>query len=155
MIFQTKADILPSEITPKEVFDNRREFIQRAGLGLLAGSVAMLSNPLNAASLSSGTLGSGTTEGAGRLIWRANAPTQSKAIAFGPHQKIAGYSKTAYGVGEKLTPYNDVTTYNNYYEFGTDKAEPAVNSKLFKPRPWTVSIEGEVKKNKVISIDDL
>ena len=150
MIIQTKSDILPSEITSKEVFDNRRVFIQQAGFGLLVGTAALISSPLRAA-----TVTSGTTEGAGRLIGRANAPVAIKAAAYGPHQKIVGYSKTAYGAGEKLTTYDDVTTYNNYYEFGTDKADPAVNSKLFKPRPWTVSIEGEVKKNKIISIDDI
>ncbi len=150
MIIQTKSDIIPSDITPKEVFDNRREFIQKAALGLLAGTAAMLSHPLHAT-----TVSSGTTEGAGRLIGRANAQVSVKSNTFGPHQKISGYTKTNYGLGEKLTSYDDVTTYNNYYEFGTNKSEPAVNAKLFKPHPWTVSIEGEVKKNKTISIEDI
>lgn len=148
MIIQTKSDITPSEITPKEVFDNRRAFIQTAGFGLLAGSSALLSNTLHAA-----TLNSGTTEGAGRLVGRANAP--ARPSAYNPHQKIPDYNYTSYGKGEKLTPYDDVTNYNNYYEFGTDKSEPAINAKLFKPHPWTVSIEGEVKKNKTISIEDI
>src|SRR5215467_10679363 len=43
-----------------------------------------------------------------------------------------------YDTAEKLTPYEDVTAYNNYYEFGIDKADPAKNSKNFKPKPWTV-----------------
>lgn len=150
MIIQTKSDIIPSEITPKDVFDNRREFIQKAGFGLIAGAAAILSNPLKAA-----TLNSATTESAGRLAGRANAPAIVKATAFGSRQKISGYNKTAYGAGTKLTTYEDVTSYNNYYEFGTDKNEPAVNAKLFKPHPWTVSIEGEVKKNKIISIEDI
>lgn len=147
MIIQTKSDIIPSEITPKEVFDNRREFIQKAGFGIIAGTVAILSNPLKAA-----TVSSDKTEGVGKLIGRANAPAIS---AFGARQKISGYSKTAYGAGLKLTAYEDITTYNNYYEFGTDKSEPAINAKLFKPHPWTVSVEGEVKKNKTISIEDI
>ncbi len=150
MIIRTKPDITPSEITPKEVFDNRREFIQKAGFGLLAGSATILSKPLHAAALSSVS-----TEGAGKLVGRANTPAIVKASAFGSHQKITNYSKTNYGAGEKLTAYEDVTTYNNYYEFGTDKGEPAINSKLFKPQPWTVSIEGEVRKNKTISIEDI
>ena len=150
MIIQRKPDIIPSEITPKAVFDNRREFIQKAGFGLIAGAAGLLSSPIKAA-----TVNSGTTEGAGRLIGRANAPAIIKPPSFGAHQKISGYSKTAYGAGEKLTAYEDITTYNNYYEFGTDKNEPAINSKLFKPYPWTVSVEGEVKKNKTISIEDI
>ncbi len=148
MIILTKSDIIPSEITPIDVFENRREFIQKAGFGLLAGTAAILSNPLYA-----GTVSSGTTEGAGRLVGRANAPAVYKSS--GTRQKISNYTKTNYGAGEKLTSYNDITTYNNYYEFGTDKSEPAINSKLFKPSPWTVSIEGEVKKNKTISIQDI
>lgn len=147
MIIQTKSDIVPSEITPKEVFDNRRVFIQKAGFGLLIGATGMVSNALHAA-----TVNSGTTEGAGRLVGRANAPATYKP---GSRQKISNYTKTSYGAGEKLTAYDDVTTYNNYYEFGTDKSEPAINSKLFKPSPWTVSIEGEVKKTKTISIQDI
>jgi methionine sulfoxide reductase catalytic subunit len=47
---------------------------------------------------------------------------------------------------EKLTPYGDASTYNNFYEFGTDKADPARMARSLKPRPWTVAIEGEVKK---------
>jgi len=152
MIIQTKSDIIPSEITPKVVFDNRREFIQKAGFGLIAGTASLISNSLNAATLSAGVT-ENTGKQAEKLMVRANSPAIIKP--FGPHQKIAGYAKTNYGAGEKLTAYDDVTTYNNYYEFGTDKGEPAVNSKLFKPQPWTVSIEGEVKKNKTISIEDI
>ena len=56
---------------------------------------------------------------------------------------------------EKLTPYGDVTSYNNFYEFGTDKSDPAQNAHTLKTRPWTVAIEGEVKKPKVYDLDDL
>jgi methionine sulfoxide reductase catalytic subunit len=60
-----------------------------------------------------------------------------------------------YDTTEKLTPFLDVTTYNNYYEFGTDKADPAKNSRNFKPKPWTVKVEGMVKKPATYSFDDL
>ncbi len=126
MFIGKKSDVLTSEITPREVFENRREFIKAAGFGLIAGTAA-----------ATGLL----------------APKHAEAAV--QRQKIAGYSKTAYGVGEKLTDYSDITTYNNYYEFGTSKSDPAPESVLFKPRPWTVSIEGEVKKPKQISIEDI
>jgi sulfoxide reductase catalytic subunit YedY len=58
-------------------------------------------------------------------------------------------------VMDKPTPRGDVTSYNNFYEFGTDKADPARNAHTLKTRPWTVTIEGEVKKPRVIGIDDL
>ena len=146
MIILPQSDIFSSEITPKNVFENRRDFIKQAGVGVLAAGAAAFSAPLIAA-----TVAGGTTEGAGRL-GRANAPAVYK---LGNRQKISPFTKTSYGAGEKLTPYDDITTYNNFYEFGTDKSEPAINSKLFKPAPWTVSIEGEVKKNKTISIEDI
>ena len=56
---------------------------------------------------------------------------------------------------EKQTPFKDASSYNNYYEFGTDKSEPAVNAHTLKTRPWTVSIEGEVKKPMTLDIDSL
>jgi sulfoxide reductase catalytic subunit YedY len=144
MLIRKKSDISPSEITPKAVFDDRREFIQKAGVGLLAGSAALLSPVLQAATI-------GSTEDSSRLA-KTNAASLGNPKS---HNKITGYKKTAYGAGEKLTPYDDITSYNNYYEFGTSKADPAIQARIFKPTPWTVSIEGEVKKNKIISIEDL
>ena len=55
---------------------------------------------------------------------------------------------------DKLTPYKDVTTYNNFYEFGTDKEDPAENAGALKTRPWTIAVEGFVKKPAVYQIDD-
>jgi methionine sulfoxide reductase catalytic subunit len=57
--------------------------------------------------------------------------------------------------GEKPTPWDAVTGYNNFYELGTDKGDPARNAGALKPRPWTVAIEGEVKKPQTVAIDDL
>jgi len=56
---------------------------------------------------------------------------------------------------EKPTAYNDVTTYNNFYEFGTDKADPSKNAHTLKPRPWSVNVEGEVKRPGTLDIDAL
>lgn len=68
---------------------------------------------------------------------------------------INNVARTPYGKDEKLTSYEDITTYNNFYEFGTSKSDPAEHSRLFKPTPWTVSLEGEVKKPRQISIEDI
>lgn len=54
-----------------------------------------------------------------------------------------------------LTPYEDVTTYNNFYEFGTDKRDPARNAHTLVPRPWTVAVEGEVHRPGRFDVDDL
>ncbi|HEX5438184.1 MAG TPA: protein-methionine-sulfoxide reductase catalytic subunit MsrP [Gemmatimonadaceae bacterium] len=56
---------------------------------------------------------------------------------------------------DKLTPYKDITTYNNFYEFGTSKTDPSENSKNFRTRPWSVAVEGLVKKPAVYQIEDI
>ena len=56
---------------------------------------------------------------------------------------------------DKLTTYEHASTYNNFYEFGTDKSDPAAYAKTLKPRPWTVSVEGLVNKPRTMGIDDL
>src|SRR5579863_3011617 len=59
--------------------------------------------------------------------------------------KLEGVVKSAFNAGgEKVTPYNFVTGYNNFYEFGTGKDEPAKHAENFRTRPWTVTLEGEV-----------
>ncbi len=64
-------------------------------------------------------------------------------------------TKSNYTVDEKLTPIKDVTTYNNFYEFGLDKDDPAKLSGNFKPRPWTVKVDGMVNKPGTFDIDAL
>lgn len=67
---------------------------------------------------------------------------------------LTGISKSNYNVGnEKITPHNVVTGYNNFYEFGTGKDEPAKNAGNFRTRPWTVSLEGEVAAAKTVDLD--
>jgi len=68
---------------------------------------------------------------------------------------LAQTKKGPYDTDEKQTPYKDVTTYNNFYEFGVDKDAPAVRARNFRTRPWTVSVEGLVKKPQIYAIDDL
>jgi methionine sulfoxide reductase catalytic subunit len=64
--------------------------------------------------------------------------------------KLADIKKSAYSVQEDLTPYKDVIQYNNFYEFGTSKEEPANNADSLKTRPWTVTVGGEVKNRKCL-----
>ena len=73
--------------------------------------------------------------------------------AFLPSEGLAAASK--YDTDEKQTPYADVTTYNNYYEFGTGKDEPAVNAAGFRTRPWTIQVSGMVKKPATYNLEDL
>jgi len=69
--------------------------------------------------------------------------------------KLTEVKKSAYTVPEALTPFKDVAQYNNFYEFGTNKEDPAKNAGSLKTRPWTMTIEGAVKKPKVFDIEEL
>jgi sulfoxide reductase catalytic subunit YedY len=114
MLIKKPADIASSEITPRNVYLNRRSFLVAA----VAAGVAA------AAGLS--------------LYNRLSSPVITQASA-----KIDGIQKSEFSTSESVTPYKDVTNYNNYYyEFSTDKYAPAGLAKDFKTRPWTVSIEG-------------
>ncbi|MDD5174823.1 MAG: protein-methionine-sulfoxide reductase catalytic subunit MsrP [Sterolibacterium sp.] len=76
----------------------------------------------------------------------------SSAIAAG---KFPDTTKSSLSTLEKPTLFKDVTSYNNFYEFGTDKADPALHANTLKTRPWILSVEGLVKRPKAIAIDDL
>ena len=119
----------PSEITPRSAYEGRRDLLK-----LIATGVA------------------GTT----MATW-ASREALAQAVRPGKLPPLAG-GRTAVSGGmtmEKLTPYIDATSYNNFYEFGTDKGDPAQNAQTLKTRPWTVAVEGEVKKPKVYDLDEL
>lgn len=86
----------------------------------------------------------------GSLFATASALAQSGNV-----QKLGAKPNSAYVVTDKQTSYQDVTTYNNFYEFGTDKSEPARNAGTLQTHPWQISIEGEVKKPLVLDLDSL
>lgn len=119
-------DIPRSEITPQAVFEQRRRIVQAAG-AMAAG----------------GLLGA-----SGRAFAAYGSPDASA-------QKLAARTNPKFVVADKVTPYKDITTYNNFYEFGTDKSDPAQNASTLRPRPWRVSIEGAVKNPKVYDLDEL
>lgn len=84
----------------------------------------------------------------------ANAEVFSRH-AFAQNNKLVATANPKYFLSDKPTSYKDVTSYNNFYEFGTDKSDPARNAHTLKTRPWTVSVEGLVNKPKVWDIDNL
>jgi len=81
----------------------------------------------------------------------------SLALGISGGAAIAGTKlnavKSPFSTTEALTPYQDVTTYNNFYEFGTAKSDPSHNAKNFRTIPWTISIEGAVEKPQVLDLD--
>ncbi len=87
--------------------------------------------------------------GAGALageLWSPSEVAQANA-------KIDGIQKSSFSTTEKITPFKDVSSYNNYYEFSTDKYEPAGLAQKFRTRPWTVTIDGAVKKKQKLDVD--
>ena len=120
MLIKKPADIRYSEITPKHVYLNRRNF--------LAGIPASFL-------------------GARELLSPA-----ARALAG---TKLPNISKSKLSTDEKPNSYKEVSTYNNYYEFGTQKEQPAQNAQKFKTTPWTVSVEGQVAKGRKFSLDEI
>ncbi len=76
-------------------------------------------------------------------------------LAHAAGQSLGPLIKSPLSIGESQTPYKAVTTYNNFYELGTDKEEPAQNTHRLKPAPWTLRIEGLVNKPQTIGIEQL
>lgn len=129
MLIKTKilSDVKALEITPKEVFMNRRRFIQSTALA-----------------------GAGSALMPGLLSTSALAATDAKRGL-----KLDGVIKSPLSTAEEPTPFKYATTYNNYYEFGTGKDDPAVMARDFKPKPWKVRVDGEVGKPGEYDFDDL
>ena len=120
-----------SDVTPRQVYEGRRDMLK-----LMASAAA----------------GTALAAWAGRdALAQTTAARPNKLAALPGGRTAVSGAMTM----EKLTPYQDATTYNNFYEFGTDKADPGRNAHTLKTRPWTVAIEGEVKKPKVYDIDEL
>lgn len=86
--------------------------------------------------------------GVGAAAWLS--PEEARA-----GQKLEAYKKNAIVLMDKLTPFKDVSGYNNYYEFGTGKSDPAENAGTLQIRPWQIAVEGEIKRPKVYDIEEL
>jgi sulfoxide reductase catalytic subunit YedY len=125
MLIRRSRELIHADVTPKSVYLNRRKFLQDMGL---AGVVALAGKGLlDLASPSRGVY----------------AATQLTTI------------KGPFSTDEKVNSYNDVTHYNNFYEFGVDKDAPAKNAQNFVTSSWTVSVEGEVNKPRKFTMEEL
>jgi sulfoxide reductase catalytic subunit YedY len=134
MLIKTDHDAfnhpVSSEITSEKVYRDRRTLIK-----LMAGGAA----------------------GAALAGWAGREAMAQAMTPPGKHAALAGAKSAVAGAVtmDKLTDYKDASTYNNFYEFGTDKADPARNAGTLQTRPWTVSIEGLVKQPKTYGIEEL
>jgi len=128
---RTSADIPSSEITPEEVYWSRRDFMRVATAGTIGAAAGVLLVGGDAASC-------------------AQVPT-TPALAHVTRNP-------AFVVDEKVDPvtsYSQITTFNNYYEFGTDKSDPAANAGRLKVKPWTVKVDGLCDKPGNYGVEDL
>jgi methionine sulfoxide reductase catalytic subunit len=124
MLIKKPDDIRSSEITSKSTYLTRRKFL-------------------------TGAAATGAAIAAGLYLRNHDGHTGTVEAST----KLTGIQKSQYSTTEKPTSFKDITNYNNYYEFSTDKYEPNGMSANFRTRPWTVSIEGLVKKPKKLDID--
>ena len=127
-----------SEVTPEALYRSRRVFLKNAA----------------------GFLGTGALVGAGlvSLTGEVRPTTADAPPPPAPGGGDAGASpprNPKYALDEPLTPFEDVTTYNNFYELGLGKGDPAENAGTLRPRPWTVTIDGEVKEPLTLDLDTL
>ena len=129
MLIKKPADIRSSEITDKKLYLRRREFLQAAaGVAVAAAGAASVSETLFAA---------GQAAPHGRKL-----DSKASPLSLASEQ-------------EKTNSWEQITSYNNYYEFGTDKDSPSITAGRLKTEPWTVQIEGECAKKGNYSLDDI
>ena len=150
MVIKKPSDIPSSEITPEGVYLSRRRFIDEAARFTLAAGVAPgLLVGCEPGPGAGGEARAATAEGA------AAASAGGASLVPGSPGQERDWSKVRSEMGEELTPYEDVTTYNNFYEFGTGKEDPARNAHTLQPDPWSVTVEGEVANSGVYAFEDL
>lgn len=121
MLIKKSSNILPSEITSKENYLNRRDFMKAGGM-------------IGAATIA--------------------APSLAAVVPDKRRAEIPGIDPSTLSTDEATNSYDDITSYNNYYEFGTGKADPYENAQDFKPRPWTITVDGEAEVTGTFDFDD-
>src|ERR1700688_991112 len=126
MPVKRSSELKYSDVTPRDIYVNRRKFLY--GMGLACGLA---------------------------LAGKGLADLLNPSVRAYASTKLPGLSGSPFSTTEKVTPEQVVTTYNNYYEFGTEKDEPAKNAQKFVTSPWTVSVDGEVAKPRKFTMDEI
>ena len=121
MLIKKPSDIRPSEITSKDNYLNRREFMRA---GSIAGGLALA------------------------------GPAVSAVVPEARRSQLSDVGKSEFNTDEAPNSYEDITSYNNYWEFGTGKTDPYQYAQEFEPRPWSISVEGHAEKTGTIDFDD-
>jgi len=134
MATKFRDNVKASEITDYKVYLNRRNFMRGAALVASGAATTFLYRKLNPPPAE---------------------PLKGQKIETVTTQPADNLAKSGFTVNEKLTPFEDISNYNNFYEFSTDKREVAGEAKGFVTRPWAVEVGGLVNKPKVFDLDEL
>lgn len=124
------SDIDENQVTDENVFKNRREILK--GLGFVGAGSLLTATPASA------------------ISWFGNNQNETKFLT-----SPLEHAKTAFGNSETLTPEKKVISYNNFYEFGTGKSDPAEKAQGLQVNPWTLTVSGLVEKPLTLDYDDL
>ena len=126
MLIRKTPDLTNADVTPQQVYLDRRTFLQAIGI-------------------------IGATAAASKGLFELAMPSQAVLAAT----KFGDLAKSPFSTTEKQNSYEDVTHYNNFYEFGTDKGDPAKNAQKFNTSNWVVSVEGDVAKPRKFTMEEI
>ena len=126
MLIRKASDLRYVDVTPKAVYLDRRKFLQ--AMGIVGGTAV-----------------------AGKDLFELTKPSQTAYAAT----KFDNLIKSPFSTTEKVNSFEDATHYNNFYEFGTDKSDPAKNAQKFNTSNWVVSVEGDVAKPRKFTMDEI
>ena len=135
MLIKSRDDIKPSEITSESQYLNRRQLVA----GLAAGAIAAGCSRADDAKPS------------------VNPSPKSGGIQVAEstqYSRLEGVVTSPYSTPETPNTFDEVTSYNNFYEFGTGKTDPAARADTLKPRPWAIEVSGEAEKTGTFDIED-
>ncbi|MEN7342498.1 MAG: protein-methionine-sulfoxide reductase catalytic subunit MsrP [Pseudomonadota bacterium] len=140
MLIKKKDDIRPSEILPESDYWNRRQLITA-----LSASAALAAGCSNAAEPEEQTL-------------QATSPKTSNlplTVDNNAYEKLKGVKTSGYSTTEPPNSFDDITSYNNFYEFGLGKTDPAARAGSLRTRPWSVTISGEAETTGTFNLEDI
>ena len=134
MLIRRPGDIRSSEITDEQIYIRRREFMRLAGAAAITGAVGALTGACGDASSAAGL-----TAGAG---------------GGGGQSPLTNIKPGVVTTDEKLNSFDEITSYNNFYEFGQEKSDPKEYAGALKTKPWSIAVEGEVAKPATYNLED-
>jgi sulfoxide reductase catalytic subunit YedY len=155
MLIKRAADIPSSEITDEKVYLERRRFIQAAGVAVAAGIGAIACGTQEQATPPPAAAPPPPAEPTPAAPQPPPDVTETAPAEESFETRLANAKKSAFSTTEPKNTFQQISTYNNYYEFGLDKESPAIYAKTLRPSPWSVVVEGECNKTGKLNFEDV